>query len=67
MPNYVCHNPECPDAEEIIHVGRVTLRYASEGVIDSGIPCPKCGKDREALVAEGMTTVMTGSPNICRK
>lgn len=67
MPGYICHNPQCELFEKERREGRVTLRYTREGVIDSGIPCPKCGQDAEALDEKGMTTVMLGSNNICKK
>jgi len=47
----------------------VTLYYdKGEGrVIDSGCKCPMCQSNREQIREPGMTTYMTGSPNICKK
>lgn len=70
MPNYKCINPDCPNFDQVINEHKVTLTYKKgQGMVDSGMPCTSCLKDRVPVRDKnaGMTTTMLGSPNICKK
>ena len=67
MPNYICHNPKCPDFEKEVLESRITISYTDKmEKIDSGVPCPKCKADREFIPAKGLTTQMHGGMNVCK-
>jgi DNA-directed RNA polymerase subunit RPC12/RpoP len=66
MPKYKCLNTECPVyLKDVMQSSTTTIKEGE--LIDSAIKCPKCGSNRKLIEAEGMTTYMLGSPNVCKK
>lgn len=66
MPKYKCINTECVSYNNIV-TKDTTIRVENGQIVDSAKRCYYCNKDMELIPAEGMTTYMTGSNNICKK
>ena len=67
MPRYICKNEECSKYNIEQFEVKSTIKYTSEGVIDTAAPCPECGSIRESVTVGGMTTNMQGGPNVCKR
>lgn len=68
MPKYKCNNQNCKNLNEVFEIGSTRISYNKLGErIDTAAPCPVCNEIRELVPYEGMTTVMLGSNNICKK
>ena len=66
MPKYKCTNPGCRSYNKI-EVKSTTIRIEGGKVIDSARRCCYCNSDMDLIREPGMTTYMTGSPNISKK
>lgn len=66
MPKYVCKNIDC-DKYDKISTESCVVKVIDGQLIDSSIKCKSCGSDRHVIEGEGMTTMMHGGPNVCKK
>lgn len=69
MPIYKCLNSQCSFYGAIMIENHITLYYdkGEDRVVDSGCKCPYCKSEREQIREPGMTTYMSGGPNVCKK
>ena len=50
MPYYKCLNKKCTSFDKEMFVEKVSLYYDSKlNLVDSGLKCPYCHKNREAI------------------
>jgi len=66
MPEYKCNNKDCIRYDKIVSKNSITKIVNGE-LVDSALKCPICSKDRELIIKDGMTTMMHGGPNVCKK
>jgi hypothetical protein len=68
MPKYKCVNNNCPNTDKEIIVQKSVTKFIKGELIDTGSVCQFCHEIMEFIrPGEGFTTIIGGSPNICKK
>jgi len=61
MPKYKCTNEECDLFGEVYSIASARIVIKNGKAMDDNTACPNCGKDREVVRTEGMTTNIAGT------